>query len=162
MAGVGPKLVPAGKLGSFDTTQKEELGAPRWDAYGNRFVYVKARSTCGIGHVVGWLRSGTASAGIVTRVKANSVYKLPAGVCLGSISTGGFAWIQAEGYIARVTSKSAIASGAGLCFQSNSVATQVAAGQEHMVFGYALKTDSGSVIPGAIIFCHGVMGRTSQ
>jgi len=147
MAGVGPRLVQDGSLTAQDATQRLELGAERTDSNGNVFVYVKAFSALKKGYVVGWLGSTTAHRGWVTPTRANSIERLPAGVCLYSQSATKFGYIQRLGVNQYCNSKSAVAQTATLYWGSNKVATQIAAGQEHMRFGTALKADSGSVIP---------------
>src|SRR3990167_5406711 len=144
---VGPKMVPAGSLAAQDTTQKEEMGTLRYDEKGNRYVYVQADSTVNKGNVCGWLSSTSANARKVTPTYARAAAKHAAGVALYQISGGAFGYIQNEGTIYYVNSKSAVSVGNYLRWGSNLVATQMAGGTEHVVFGVALKTDSGSVIP---------------
>lgn len=151
---IGPKLVPAGSLTEQDVTQLNELGSIRYDEQGNEFRYVKAQSAISKGNVCGPVFSASASRWTVTPTVALSPGKFPAGVGLYSISGGAYGYVQKTGVNYYTNSKSAVTAGLFLTWRSNLVATQLAAGHEHLSFGLAMATDSGSVIPRVRLWCN--------
>ena len=155
MAGIGTKRVPATSITANDATAQEELGSLRFDSDGRTFRYMQTISTVAIGDLVNrTISTNIASARVAPTLL---LVKLPAGVAVGTVTASYFGWFQiagpvgalASGITTRVRTNTKVAGGNFMTVGVSRKASIAISGAEHLVFGVAQATDSGSFCVGA-------------
>lgn len=163
MAGSATKRVPATAIDANDSTAQEELRSLRFDNGGRAFRYINTPSAIALGNVVGWMSATAAGIGSarVSPTRARTPARKAAGIAVGTITASYFGWIQVGGPVGTLqgittrisTTAGGVLTGAPLVFTTNKIASSMAGGVEHAVFGFALRTSSGSIITSAHIDC---------
>ena len=154
MAGVGTLGVPQTLLNANDSTRKERLGAV-YITDNKRYVYVQAQTTLLSGYVVGLVNSTSAN-GTPFQVGpdiSDNVIKAAAGVAVAVLSTSNFGWVQTHGQCPRVKTSGSVVAGHPLWWSADMVARKIAGLASEIVFGYARKADSGSILTLAYLNC---------
>lgn len=154
--GSATKRVPSTALTANDSTAQEALGAIRFDTDGRTYRYYQTISTVAIGDLVNHtLSTGIASARVAPTLLLT---KIPAGVAVGTVTASYFGWFQVGGPVGplnggttRVRTATKVVGGAFISQSVSRKASIVSAGNEHLVFGIARATDSGSFCIGAYL-----------
>ena len=155
-AGSASKRIPAtDPYTENSATANESLGSIRFDTDGRTFRYHQFVSAMTQGELANHsLSIGIASAR-VTPTFSTSTVKRPAGVVVATagMTAAYFGWLQIAGPVGVLPSgstyirtKGAVAAKDPLCQTVNRKASTMAAGNEHLVFGFARGTDSGSYL----------------
>ena len=155
-AGSSTKRVPSTALTANDSTAQEALATIRFDTDGRTYRYYQTISTVAIGDLVNHtLSTGIASARVAPTLL---LVKLPAGVAVGTVTASYFGWFQVAGPVGpmiggttRVRTNTKVVGGAFISQAISRKCSIVAAGAEHLVFGVAKATDSGSFCIGAYL-----------
>lgn len=146
---------------SNDATAQESLGDIRFDLDGRTFRYHQCVSTVTRGQLVNHLGSTGIASARVCPTFATSQIKRPAGACAATsgITASYFGWFQIAGPVGALNTGSTyvrtatkVAAGNFLVQYGNRVCSIVVAGNEHLVFGVARATDSGSFLQGGYLF----------
>jgi len=132
-------------LTANDSTAKEVLGMLRFHNDGRIYRYIRAEDqNIAIGEVVyhasavaeEWEVSTDYSGGSSVAVKV-------AGVAIGTITDAYYGWVQVSGYCPMVRTDAGVAAGEALIGHTvDGEADTMAAGEENLVFGYALADDA--------------------
>ena len=117
-----------------------------------RFVYNPGADTIVAGDVVGWF-STTPAFGHVSSTSATIIVEAitssgwASGIGVHSIATLKYGFLQVGGPCETVTTDQGVAKGHGLVLDGTTDrADSVAAGEEHLVFGYALEDDATTTL----------------
>ena len=149
-----PLLIPEGGFtGEFDGTEYS-LGQLAMDTAGNlyRFVQVVDLNVAD-GDVV---YPASTSQWSVTKdyTGGSAVAAKVCGVACGSITADKYGWIQVSGIHDKVKTDGGVTEGDPLIgHTTDGTSDTMAAGEEHLVFGYALADDTASNTVQAYIFC---------
>lgn len=151
-----PQLIPEGGFTGSSTSAKFSLGQLAMDTEGNLYRYVKfVDNAVTDGDVVypastsEWDVSSDYTGGTSKAAKV-------CGVAVGSVSANSYGWIQISGIHDAVHTDGGVVAGDPLIGHStDGQADTMAAGEEHLVFGYALEDDSTATpyTAAAYIFC---------
>jgi len=145
MAAPGIKQIFSSSLTANDSSAQEELGVLRFEADGKVYRYVRAEDQAiAIGEVV-YPASATAGEWEVSTdyTGGSSVAAKVVGVALGTITDAYYGWVQVSGFSDMVRTNANVSAGDALIGHSvDGEADTMAAGEEHLVFGFALAADT--------------------
>ncbi len=135
------------QLEDSHTAAQYTLGLLASDQKGNVFRYVQNILADSIAVADGTCVYFTATDGVVTPdfTGGSGVSSKVAGVGIGAIAAGSYGWVQVSGYHDAVLTDGGVAANDALVGHTvDGEADTMAAGEEHLVFGFAMATDSGS------------------
>ena len=151
-----PQLIPEGGFTGSSTSPKFSLGQLAMDTAENMYRYVKVVDLAvGDGDVV--YPADTADWEVTKDVSGGSrVAAKVCGVACGTVAADSYGWIQVSGIHNAVKTDGGVVAGDGLIGHTvDGQSDTMAAGEEHLVFGYALSDDTASTpyTSPAYIFC---------
>lgn len=145
MAASGIKQVFKSSLTANDSSAQEELGVLRFEADGKAYRYVRAEDQAiAIGEVVYPASADPDDWEVTTDYAGGSATtKKVAGVAIGTITDAYYGWVQVSGNSDMVRTDAGVSAADGLIGHTvDGEADTMAAGEEHLVFGFALAADT--------------------
>lgn len=141
------QVLPEGGLTGSHTVAKATLGALHQSDDGSIYRYVQNIEADAIAIADGTCVYQTTTFGVVSPdfTGGNGVGSKVVGVGVGAIAAGEFGWVIVQGYHDAVKTDAGVAAGESLVGHSvDGEADTMAAGEEHLVFGFALTADTGT------------------
>lgn len=144
-----PQVITKGGLTEVHSSREFPLGALAMDTMGNLYRYVQNIAADGIDLDYGKVcYLADTSDWIVTAdyTGGSSVSAKVVGVGISAITAGSYGWIQVSGIHEEVWTDGGVSAGEALIgHTADGEADTMAAGEEHLVFGWALATDFAAI-----------------
>ncbi len=140
-----PQVAPRGGLTGSTTTRNFALGSLAMDTEGNIYEYVQNNTADAIAIADGTCVYPTTTVGVVSPdiSGGNGVTARVYGVGISAIAAGSYGFIQRSGIHDKVKTDAGVVAGDALIGHTvDGEADTMAAGEEHLVFGFALTADT--------------------